>query len=511
METRLAQATLAEGWRRFRTSFIAPAGSEEAELDFGGLSSVGEVWLAEVMIQAGGELAGVAAGASLEAGDIPTVVHGADDGPTPTQAARLDWLRFLTDLEHRYWRGMQAYLKETLGYRGLVFGTIITNSPPNVQGGLEVVDGHSYWLHVRFPAGAWDEEKWVLFGRSMTGDPEHSTIGDLARQRVLGRPFTVTEYQHSAPNPFAAEGPILAAAYGAFQDWDGIWFFDYRIPTTAGLPEYAGRFADFFDDSQHPAKMVNYLLAAALFRRSDVAAAREAIVVPFPPGRELEILATRGGQWNLAHAGHLGLSGLQALPRRVALEIGPGVADRPLRLPAEPPAPPYVADTGELSWQVIGQGRGLVQINTPRTKALIGAVDGVEHRLGDVTIEFEKTRLGWATLGLTLLAGESFSADAGGCGLLIATGEVENTAMGWTDATHSSVGRDWGRAPTRIETVKGAISLPVAPSRVTVFALDETGRRMTTVPMRDAGGHAGFAFGASGATLWYEVVIAPAR
>jgi hypothetical protein len=242
-----------------------------------------------------------------------------------------------------------------------------------------------------------------------------------------------------------------------------------------------------------------------------VAPARDAIVVPFPPGRELEILATRGGQWNLAHAGHLGLSGLQALTRRIALDIGPGAAGRPLLLPAPPPPPPYLADTGELSWEVTGPGKGLVQINTPRTKALIGAVDGVERELGDVSLRVEKTRLGWATLGLTLLAGESFSADAGGRALLIATGEVENTGMGWTDATHSSVGRNWGRAPTLIETVKGVVTLPVAASRVIVFALDGTGQRMTPVPVRNAGGHAGFVFGANGATLWYEVVIAPVR
>ena len=511
VESRLVQATVSNDWRRFRTAFVAPEGSGEAALDFGGFSSVGECWIAEVKVQPGGELAGVSAGVSLEAGDIPTVPHGTIDGPTPTEAARLDWLRFLTDLEHRYWRGMQAYVKETLGYRGLVFGTIISNSPPNVQGGLDVVDGHSYWLHVRFPAGAWDEEKWVLFGRSMTGDPEHATIGDLARQRVLGRPFTVTEYQHSAPNPFAAEGPVLAAAYGAFQDWDGIWFFDYRIPTTAGLGDYAGRFADYFDDSQHPAKMANYLLAAALFRRFDVAPARDAIVVPFPPERELEILATRGGQWNVANAGHLGLSGLQALTRRIALDVGPETAGRASQLPLAPPAAPYLSDTGELSWHLPGPGKGLVEINTPRTKALIGAVDGVERRLGEVTFGVEKTRLGWATLGLTLLAGESFAADAGGRALLIATGEVENTGMGWTDATHSSVGRDWGRAPTLIETVKGSVTLPVAASRVTVFALDGTGQRMAPVPVHDAGGQAGFIFGASGVTLWYEVVIAPAR
>jgi hypothetical protein len=234
-------------------------------------------------------------------------------------------------------------------------------------------------------------------------------------------------------------------------------------------------------------------------------------VVPFPPESELDILATRGGQWNLASAGHLGVSGLQALTRRIALDIGSKAAQRPLLLPATPLAPPYVADTGELSWQLTSPGQGLVAINTPRTKALVGAVSGVERTLGDVTIGMEKTRLGWATLGLTLLAGESFSADAGGRALLIATGEVENSGMGWTDATHSSVGRDWGRAPTLIETVKGVITLPVAAARVTVFALDETGQRRNPVPVRAAGSQARFAFGASGATLWYEVVIAPAR
>ena len=57
----------------------------------------------------------------------------------------------LVDLENRYWEEMRHHIKETIGYQGLVFGTIISNSPPNVQAQLDVVDSHAYWQHPVFP------------------------------------------------------------------------------------------------------------------------------------------------------------------------------------------------------------------------------------------------------------------------------------------------------------------------------------------------------------------------
>lgn len=509
LELKLVQSPVSAEWRHFQVSFIAPEGAKEARLDFGGFDRVGQVWLSGVSLRSGGNLGTPLAAGALGSGAVPAIRFTTGKGETPTLESRRDWLRFLTSLEHDFWRDMRAYVRDTLGYRGVILGSIATNSPPNVQADMDGVDGHHYWIHVRFATGDWDARKWVVFGRPMTGDPEGSSIGALARQRVQGRPFTVTEYQHAAPNPYAAEGPLLIAAYGAFQDWDGIWFFDYRIPTAGDLAGYAGRFTDFYDDSQHPAKMANYLLAAALFRRGDVAPGREALVVPFPPEREIDVLAARGGQWNLAHSGHLGLAGAEALRRRLALEVGETAASKALLLPKETPRAPHASDTGELHWETLARGTGVVRVDTPRTKALIGAIDGAPRTLGGVTLAVEKTRLGFGTIGLTLLEGESFTA--GGRALLVATGEVENTAMGWTDATRSSVGNKWGKAPTLIEVVKGAVTLPVPASRVEVFALDPLGRRQTPVSVNDANGRAQFLFGQSGTTLWYEVAIAPVK
>ena len=44
---------------------------------------------------------------------------------------------------------------------------------------------------------------------------DDNTLAGLARQRIKGKPFTVTEYQHPSPNYYGAEGPLLLAAYGA--------------------------------------------------------------------------------------------------------------------------------------------------------------------------------------------------------------------------------------------------------------------------------------------------------
>jgi hypothetical protein len=59
-----------------------------------------------------------------------------------------------------------------------------------------------------------------------------------------------------------------------------------------------------------------------------------------------------------------------------------------------------------------------------------------------------------------------------------------------------------------VEVIPASITLPVAASRVSVWALDAKGQRQTAVAVRDSGGKAQFNLGQSGTTLWYEFAIA---
>ncbi len=495
--------TLDTTWRWYTWSFEAGTSEARARLNFGGFGDhLATVWLADVRLQPGGTVGGLPAGVTLEAGNLPNVLRqGAAAGTTGKQAQ--DWVRFILGLESAYWSTMSHHLKTTLGYRGIVWGSIISNSPPNAQAVLDATDSHAYWQHPSFDAGYdWDAVRWTVNNVSMVNHATGGVLPGLACQRVQGRPHNVTEYQHPAPNTYSGEAPLLAAAYGALQDWDSLWFFEYGTSSA----EYT---TGFFDQSGNPSKMANNLLAAALFRRGDVQPARQSYVLPLTPEREVAVAATQGGAWSIADGSHLGVPATLPLVSRVALSIGTSATGLTTP-PAAPTGDVLRSDTNELVWDRSLATQGVVTVDTLRTKAVIGFVAGRSFELGGVRIAPGATRQDWCTIGLTLLEGRSFSPAGGGRALIIATGDQENTGQIWKDATRTSVGANWGASPPLIEVVPATVTLPVAAARVQAWALDVTGARSTALTVQAQDGLAQLVLGQSGATVWYEVQIAPA-
>ena len=126
------------------------------------------------------------AGTSLEQRNLPTVLKsGSASAPTPAQLT--DWIRYLLDAEIAYWDGMYSHIRDDIGYPGVIFGTIVANSPPGIQARLDAVDSHAYWQHPVFPREAWDPVDWTIENRSLIDDLG-ATIGNIARQRVKGKP-----------------------------------------------------------------------------------------------------------------------------------------------------------------------------------------------------------------------------------------------------------------------------------------------------------------------------------
>ena len=79
--------------------------------------------------------------------------------------------------------------------------------------------------------------------------------------------------------------------------------------------------------------------------------------------------------------------------------------------------------------------------------------------------------------------------------------------MGWKDASRTTVGRDWGRAPSLVEGIPASIKLQVPPGRVRGWALDERGQRGKAVAVRAAGQGSIVAIGPEHRTIWYEIEI----
>ncbi|MCS7308886.1 MAG: carbohydrate binding domain-containing protein [Armatimonadetes bacterium] len=501
-------AELTPSWRRYEYTFTISQTESSARLLFSNMGTqTGSYWITGVSLRPGGTLRALPEGQSLEAGNVAIVLRR-DWGATMDTVQR-DWLRFLRDTEERYWTEMYNYLKRDLGVAALVTGTIVGCTTPNLMARMDLVDTHSYWQHPEFPGGGWDNRNWFIRNLPMVNE-RGGTIAGLATKRVLGKPHTLSEYNHPAPNTYTSEGLLLIAAYGLLQDWDAIYFYTYAHRRD-NLD--ARRITGYFDIDQHPTQWVAAVAAGAMFLRGDVARAQRVVGVTL--NREQEIEALRGSwAWRLVDGADAGLRGEIALRHRLV------VAVEGQTLPAGVLRPGQVntagnsitSDTGQLRWDWSVPGKGVVSIAAPMSKAVVGFGGGRRFDLGDgVVVEPGTTRQnGFGVIALTVKQG-SFSPrpTLPLRALITATGYVQNTGWGWRELGDNRVtlGENWGTAPTLVEGVPARITLPIDANMVEAYALDERGDRKARLPVsRDARGNAVIQLSAQYQTLWYEVV-----
>jgi hypothetical protein len=157
---------------------------------------------------------------------------------------------------------------------------------------------------------------------------------------------------------------------------------------------------------------------------------------------------------------------------------------------------------GQLTWDTSAHR---LLISTPRSVGVIGSLkNGEKIALGNVEIIPGPTQLNWATINATVMDGGDF--EHAHKILLTATGTAENTGMKWKDAGHTSVGADWGTAPSVVEGINAKITLP-AIQGAKAWTLDGTGQRKTEVPITWNNGHMELNLTSAQKTLWWEISV----
>lgn len=221
------------------------------------------------------------------------------------------------------------------------------------------------------------------------------------------------------------------------------------------------------------------------------------------PDRELDLLLNTGA-WSVFGGGQLGVSSKLAFTNRLNTAVGEAPPGR-ITAPTGPATADLRSDTGQLRWNAAAAGKGLVTVDTPRTKALVGVADNQVVNVGGLAWKPGPTKLGWCTLGITLTRGEVFTNDCSA--LLVATGWWENTGQVWMDASKTSLGNQWGRSPVLAEVVPFTLTLPVGTNRVHVWFLDERGQRKAALPLTGDEQSSTLSVSSSAATLWYEIEV----
>lgn len=514
---RSVEWTLTDQWNEYTWDVGATATEANAKLNIIVGYEIQTIWVAGVSLREEA-VAGLADDESPAGGTVPPFAQSTLSLRTPP--AQHDWMAFLFDAEGQFFAEAFRFLRDDLHVRALLVGTQGDYSPAAAQADSDVTSMHGYWSHPSFPGRPWDPDNWFVRNRSMTGArDEWHTLNRIAFHRWPRKPLVVDEYNHPQPNTFGAEGFPLAAAYGAFQDWDGIAGWAYREgwgTRWLSREDWAQPvIRNYFALDADPVRLLTAWLAAVMFRRGDVAPGAQLAPADLAAGQEEEIARTVG----LAREHEVLGRGWERLPlrHRVALRAGP-----PMGAPDQrpPDGTPVVSDTGELAWEARGAGRGVVTVNTPRTKAVIGVGGGREFSLGAVTLRPGPTaQQGFGVWAVAAMDGPVPIEGARRL-IIVALGYAQNTNPGWKiypdhrldsgpppEGAAITLGRAWGGPPVLAEGVPARITLPAPRGRVQIWALDERGQRRESVPVRVERGRAAVEVDPSYRTLWYEVEV----
>jgi len=476
-------ADLGPGWTTFRFAFRArrvEPGAVRLDMIVGG-GPVGDFWIKNVTLRRGGSL-GLKPGETLEAASV--------EAPARSQASPrgLDWTRFLAETERVYTDGMRAFLKADLGVEAAIIDT--QASYGGIAGAYresfnDFVDMHAYWQHPHFPGRPWDSANWSIPNTPMVADRDGGNLAQLAVYRVAGKPFTVTEYDHPAPNQYAAEMFPMIASFAALQDWDGLFQFDW-----GGTESDSRKINGYFALQQHPAKLAFLPAAALMFRRGDVEAALATARLTLPVARVEELTAedvSMSEAWTQA-----GVVAGDRLNHRLELRFTPEgkLAATVAKAAASP-----------VAWNAEAM---LYTVNAPATKAVVGRCSGRTLKLGEVEFNVKTNLHDFAVL--TLSAVDSRPLARSRRWLLVAAGNVENTGMGW-NADRTSVGVRWGAAPTICEGIAAQVTCLTAARGAKVYALDGAGAHAGEVPAVLSDGKLSLSISARFKTLWYEILL----
>ena len=398
---------------------------------------------------------------SLEAGNIgiPHIYVSEKEWPV-SEARKRDTYRFLYDIQDDYYREMYDFLRE-LGLRIPVTGSnhwCDDLADLHLNARLDYVDRHAYFTH---PVGEYNYiEGQGVQAEPMVKDPQGGNIGSLARRRVIGLPYTVSEWHNPLPNPYRAEGTPIMAAYSCLQDWHPMHYAYWG--SREAEPDTINSFEVMFDPTQ-----MNLIPASALmFHRQDVRPADQVLAELITADNVLYPTAEIDRHAEYAFAFKYGIS-FEDIPATL-------VKNHPVPKQQEDGA--WLSTTGELSWDA---GQGLCVINTPGTQAVIGFSGGMKIDTRDLRFMLETP---FSAVVVTSLTDQEIRVSRR---ILVSTSADARMSGVTMSGDFSRVLRT-GSFPFLMQPVEGEILLKVEREPL-VYALSPGGKRMKEIDVIQAG------------------------
>ena len=420
--------------------------------------------------------------------DVPDAFPETADGSgLPARAYRL----FISDLWKRLTGRMRGLL-DSLGCRALI--TSLNGGsffPPEIfatRAAYDYCDIHFYVNHPAFLGKSWSLPARVGNSNFLVNGDAHRGTSLPVNHRLLEKPFAVTEFDYCFPNPCRSGGALAVGVQAALQDADALWRFCWSHKKIAiAQPEEAA--IESFDVGADPLRQAAERLFMALFLRRDVSPLSRTLAIRMCPEKLADISVTGPTKWGdrdwcrwLSWFAKVGMTMSPDLPEGVIdggswPEVnGKKYQDSLCHIPADAlPGDGQVA----IDWT-----NGVLCVSTPRTCAAFGSQGVLSAGALEADIGSEPATV-WATAldGGTIAAARRI--------LVGHLRDVKNSGMEFEDET-CQIMNTKGGVPLLARKATIRISLDIGDARdggdMSVWRLDQTGRRLGQVPVAREGG-----------------------
>ncbi|WP_418393262.1 hypothetical protein [Victivallis lenta] len=414
--------------------------------------------------------------------------------PAPEIRPQL-WRKFLSEIYSRGFAELRAFC-EAEGVRAPVtdqnfWGTL---SMTLLRNQYDYVDNHFYWKHPVFLGNSWQLPLRVS-NESAIGDYAGGVSG-MAPTRILGKPFSISEWNYVYPNPYVAEGAFLMGAYGAAQEWDSLCRFAYSHGS--GRLKNEESLLGTFDVANDPMRMLSERAGILFFLRGDVQPSK-AVYPILLPADHLDRSALDSYPVALQRLVLLGKTGTQITGEAGAsLPAGTRAAVNLAGNPPETPFPVYTPDearkelkldrtaftndTGELT---VDTKAGTFLVRTPKSEGFVLPPDKM------LAGNFATVRNGGAFAALLIAAMDGRTLAESNRYLLLHLTESHNSGIRFRDQAMTIV-EDWGKLPLLLRKTNMEITLNRDFTGYTLHAVDFNGERLFPVEFKVSGGKTSF-------------------
>nr|AKZ75935.1 glycosyl hydrolase family 5 [uncultured bacterium] len=443
-----------------------------------------------------------------------------------------DFAVFLADTERTMFLKMKKFLREEIGTKAMLTNMNgWTNTPQSqlARAEFDYVDDHFYVDHPQFI-----EKSWRLPSRCPNTSPVLAGAPGgrgTAFNRLMNKPFTISEYNYSGPGRYRGVGGILTGCMAALQDWSVVWRFAYSHRRENVLkPSTAG----YFDMATDPLNQAAERASMCLFLRGDLDPAPRSAAITLNP-ETLE----KGD----SHQGRTPPSWDELVP---VIQVGTFLGDRQSKVPADIALP--TTDAAPAAADVVmpkpyDSGKGSAILKELRAKGWLDAANktDLDRKRGQsasdqflmdgekdmMVLDTPRTAGGYAEAGQTIhtQAADFSILDTGATVwissldkqpitsskrlLLTHLTDLQNTEVRYAERGRKTL-LAWGKLPHLVRVGEAKISLHRSGAKLPkVYVLATSGHRLGEVPVtKGKNGTLELAIstkGEAGAQLMYEL------